>query len=738
MLAFNKRYQQHYIINFKNNITIKSNKACTSFLQNISLIIISKSFCSMKTLFSFITLLILVINANAQLNVTLVPSNYHGSNISCHGAANGSVSAVATDGTSPYTYEWSNSVTTQSINGLSAGSYTVTVTDANSETSVASITLYAPSALSVTLSANNVTIHGTNTGSITTEVSGGTTPYQYLWSNDSTSSDISDLPTGNYTVTVTDVNGCTTVESASLTQPDQLQVSITVLSEVTCLGINEGALTYAVEGGVPPYQAMWSTGAEGDTLDSLSPGSYRITVTDANDARAGDGKYLQEQSPFSVKPEISVYPASGTENKPETTLNSLNYEQYGVSCYGCKDGWITVDVPDTGSYTYEWDTTHINGMPFKDGINFVGSKNDADEFELHWFTGSQTLDSLAPGYYLLQVTNNSTGCIARDIVYLKPQDRDNWSVFGNKNLHPDYQFIGSTDSSDLSFRTFNEERVSIMANGDFRINNLADTDTIQRTVYVDMNGNLFAAPRASTGCYNGHWMPAEWYQSTVPTSDNIWRICGKVGVGFSTPTGKFEVKENAGGLNTLEIMANPNSSTTVVPRHRGMTLGYDGSSTHDGSFNFWIDPAQNDGQSSAFNFKGIGVSGEPFMTINKDGQVGIGTTHFEDLTSTNPSYPYLLYVKGGIMTERVRVAEDRGVAWPDYVFDNNYSLTSLADLEKYIVANNHLPEMPSASDVKSSGIDVSSMLNLQMKKIEELTLYVIKLEKEVNALKSSK
>ena len=96
----------------------------------------------------------------------------------------------------------------------------------------------------------------------------------------------------------------------------------------------------------------------------------------------------------------------------------------------------------------------------------------------------------------------------------------------------------------------------------------------------------------------------------------------------------------------------------------------------------------------------------------------------------------MLYVAKGIITEKVKVALTDGGNWSDYVFDQNYTLTPLADVESYIKAHKHLPGVPSADDVCEDGIDMALMDATLLKKIEELTLYVLELKKENQEIKS--
>ena len=97
---------------------------------------------------------------------------------------------------------------------------------------------------------------------------------------------------------------------------------------------------------------------------------------------------------------------------------------------------------------------------------------------------------------------------------------------------------------------------------------------------------------------------------------------------------------------------------------------------------------------------------------------------------------YKLYVEEGILTEKVKVAIKTSLAWADYVFADDYSLKSLSEVEKFIQTNKHLPNVPSAQELVNNGLDLGTMQAIQMEKIEELTLYLIQMQKEIDLLKA--
>ncbi|CAM1347426.1 PKD domain-containing protein [Tenacibaculum crassostreae] len=161
-----------------------------------------------------------------------------GTNVKCNGGSDGAVDLTVTGGKTPYTYSWSSGETTEDINNLSIGSYTVTVTDANNCTSNATIEITEPTVLSTSYLASDLSCGGSD-GAIDLSVSGGTAPYTYLWNTGATTEDISGLTAGTYTVTVTDTNGCQQVESVTLISNDNEDPTISVPEMLSIEGCNE-------------------------------------------------------------------------------------------------------------------------------------------------------------------------------------------------------------------------------------------------------------------------------------------------------------------------------------------------------------------------------------------------------------------------------------------------------------------------------------------------------------------
>ncbi len=202
-------------------------------------------------------------------------------NILCNGASSGSIDLTPGGGTAGYNYLWSNGLTTQDINNLPAGTYTVTVTDANGCTKTVTDTINQPSEITLVTTVDNVNCFAGSDGSIDLTASGGIPGYTYLWSNGSVLQDIGNLPPGAYTVTLTDANGCTQVKSDTVIEPAEITLSTSVV-HVSCFGAGNGSVQLTPGGGAGNYAFLWSNGALTQNLANLPADTFSVTVSDLN------------------------------------------------------------------------------------------------------------------------------------------------------------------------------------------------------------------------------------------------------------------------------------------------------------------------------------------------------------------------------------------------------------------------------------------------------------------------
>ena len=264
-------------------------------------------------------------------------------NVSCNGGSNGSINLTVSGGTSAYHYSWSNGASIEDPSGLSAGTYTVTVTDAHGCFASTSMEITEKAALLASASATAALCNGGATGSVDLTVSGGTTTYGYLWSNSTITEDLNNVDAGFYSVTVTDAKGCTAVASATVTEPAVIAISAAV-TNLDCHGINSGAINVTASGGYGTLHYAWADGPTTDDRNGLAAGIYTLTVTDDHSCTSSATYSLTQPSAIN--------------------LSMLNSD---ISCHGGNDGAINLSVSGgVGPYSYVWSnsatTEDINGL----------------------------------------------------------------------------------------------------------------------------------------------------------------------------------------------------------------------------------------------------------------------------------------------------------------------------------------------------------------------------------------
>jgi len=207
-------------------------------------------------------------------------------NVSCYNGADGQITVSGAGGAQPLSFNWSSGQSTASATGLTAGSYTVTMTDGNGCSTTLQQNITQPVDLTAFATPKPVDCFGDNTGELHLDVTGGTPVYAAVWQGPSgfsaTGTDLLNISAGNYTATVTDQKGCSKSLLATVTQPQAVALTLPAVSDTICYGASNGSATVVAAGGTAPFNYSWDIGGQnGPTATGLSTREYRVTVTDA-------------------------------------------------------------------------------------------------------------------------------------------------------------------------------------------------------------------------------------------------------------------------------------------------------------------------------------------------------------------------------------------------------------------------------------------------------------------------
>ncbi len=296
-------------------------------------------------------------------------------NISCFGYEDGTVKIDILGGNGEYEIEWSGNPTgqnTDSIYGLSAGVYNLTVNDIENCLTTNSVEITQPEQIETNISSSNITCFGFNNGVISLNPTGGTIPYNYIWShNASLDTNIaSNLWPGNYNIDVLDANNCIEVSTIDITQPDRLEFDPTTYSDdITCYGEDDGYIFLNIGGGTPDYNYTWSTGVSGTTIDitsedMLTDGMYHIDISDLQNCQIDTTIEINEPDKLIITPYLR-----------------------NPTCADISDGSIE--------------------------LNITGGRTQNNEYNIYWDNGSpeENLYDIRSGIYKVQIIDSSSCAI---------------------------------------------------------------------------------------------------------------------------------------------------------------------------------------------------------------------------------------------------------------------------------------------------------------------------------------
>ncbi|MCX6257618.1 MAG: gliding motility-associated C-terminal domain-containing protein [Bacteroidia bacterium] len=374
-----------------------------------------------------------IIDEPYQLTINGVTTNPR-----CNGNCDGSINISITGGALPYSYYWSNSATHEDISTLCAGLYCVTVIDSNNCRITDCYNISQPDTLTLSGIVTPVTCWGSTNGSINITPGGGVKPYVFLWSNGSTTEDINSLNGGNYTVTMTDANGCIITATYNVFEPDSIGLSASIANVFPCFGNNNGSINLFVTGGISPYSYVWSNGEITDNISDLTAGVYSVIVTDVNGCEATGYYIIDEPYQLTINGvttnsrcngncdgSIDISITGGTLPYSYYWSNSATHEDISTLCAGLycvtvidsNNCTITacynISQPDT--LTLSGNVTPVTCWGSTNGSINITPGGGVMPYVFIWSNGSsaEDINSLNGGNYTVTMTD-ANGCIISD------------------------------------------------------------------------------------------------------------------------------------------------------------------------------------------------------------------------------------------------------------------------------------------------------------------------------------
>lgn len=440
--------------------------------------------------------------------VTPVPiaNTFSKNDVSCYGGSNGTLIANTTGGTAPYSYLWSyQQQTNDTIQNLPAGSYTVTITDANGCDNIFTEQISAPQQIKPNSTITNVSCNGLSDAIVALNVQGGVAPYSYLWNNGTTQSTNANLTAGIYVVTVTDANGCIRVKAFTITEPLPILLSINLVDTI-CIG-QQATLNAIAAGGTGTYNWLWNNQATSSTIlvTPTATTSYFVSVTDSNNCPS-----KTDSISVNVFPPLGIA-ATGTDTICEgqsTVLSSIaNGGNGGPYSYLWSNGSdsSSVNVFPTVTTTYSVSITDnctltpatavlpvvVNETPSIDispmteqgcmplEVQFLNNSSYPQGTIFTWLFGDgQTTDSISPlhiyntdGIYTVSVQAiTPDNCVSSFImsnsieVYPLPVSSFSISPESISILHPEITISDSSLLSAIWFYDFGDGKTSAFQN----------------------------------------------------------------------------------------------------------------------------------------------------------------------------------------------------------------------------------------------------------------------------------
>ncbi|MEP6794143.1 MAG: T9SS type A sorting domain-containing protein [Saprospiraceae bacterium] len=360
-------------------------------------------------------------------------------NVLCNGGNTGSITAHASGGISPYSFDWSTGAGTATISNLSAGPYTVTVTDDNGCTKTSIYQITQPQALVINLvSLTHESCFGQDDGAITISVSGGVNPIIADWSNGFSGTTINNLAPGTYSVTVSDNNNCTKTSTYTINAGGIINVNLNQLNNVSCPGGANGSISVTASGGIAPYTYAWSNGSSASSISGLGAGTFTVTASDSHGCMFIKVYTITQPQAFVISilqltqnvcfgnstADLTSSTTGGTSPYAFSWSNGVNgsnnsnlpagtYTLTVTDDHGCTSSNSTIII-DPAQVTVSVSTTDQTGVGLNDGTATANPSGGTGAFTYLWSNDSTTaiISGLPPGMYSVTVADTNACSIS--------------------------------------------------------------------------------------------------------------------------------------------------------------------------------------------------------------------------------------------------------------------------------------------------------------------------------------
>jgi hypothetical protein len=291
------------------------------------------------------------------------------------GGTDGSATIDALTGMAPYTFLWSDGQTDSVATNLAAGAYTVAVTDASGCTVSLSVSVNSSGGTAPVIDATQTAIgwdgcHDVDGGFVQPNISGGTAPLSYIWSNGDTTASLTGLPANSYSLTVTGADGCSSGETFMVAAPQPMTLALNNKEDVSCFGESDGTASVRRQGGQgPTFSFTWApTGQTGAAVANLAPGTYTATVEDAIGCIRTTDIIIAEPDQLTIDASATAATDASTN---DGTASALAEGGTGAYTYAWDNGETGEELTGLAAGTYIVTVTDINGCAAMDTVEVL-------------------------------------------------------------------------------------------------------------------------------------------------------------------------------------------------------------------------------------------------------------------------------------------------------------------------------------------------------------------------------